>query len=193
METDQQDILTSITDFLSGNNIPYMVTGAWSVIYYGRPRASHDIDFVVEIEPHQTEKILTILKTLPHDFQFQEDAIREAIKNKGLFNIIHVPTYLKLDFWLLTADEFDKNCFQRRQEVEALGQKMMLATAEDTILQKLRWYKISPIEKSLIDAAFVYQIQKNNLNIPYLTRWAKFLHVTKQLKKLGTIDLEPYI
>lgn len=193
METDQQDILVSITAFLSGNNVPYMVTGAWSVIYYGRPRASHDIDFVVEIEPNQTEKILTILKKLSHDFQFQEHAIREAIKNKGMFNVIYIPTYLKLDFWLLTTDEFDKNRFRRKQEVEVLGQKMMLATAEDTILQKLRWYKMSPIEKSLIDAAFVYQIQKKNLDSTYLTNWAKFLKVTKQLKKLGTIDLEPYM
>jgi len=193
MESDQQEILTSITAFLSKNNVPYMVTGAWSVIYYGRPRASHDIDFVVEIEPSQTDRILRILKKLSHDFQFQEHAIREAVKDKGMFNIIHLPTYLKLDFWLLTTDDFDKSRWQRKQEVKILGQRMMLSTAEDTILQKLRWYKITPIEKSLIDAAFVYQIQKKNLDLIYLKKWAKFLSVTKQLKKLGTIDLEPYM
>lgn len=193
METDQQDLLITITAFLGENNVPYMITGAWSVIYYGRPRASHDIDFVVEIEPNQTGKILAILNKLPHDFQFQEHAISEAINNKGMFNVIYLPTYLKLDFWLLTTDEFDKSRFQRKQEVKVLGQKMIFATAEDTILQKLRWYKISPIEKSLIDAAFVYQIQMKNLDVKYLTNWAKFLNVTKLLKNLGTIDLEPYI
>ena len=48
LETDQSELLKSITSFLERNKIPYMITGAWSVIYYARPRASHDIDFIVE-------------------------------------------------------------------------------------------------------------------------------------------------
>lgn len=170
-----------------------MVTGAWSVIYYGRPRASHDIDFVVEIKPQSVEWILKILRKLPSDFQFQENAVKRAIASQKVFNVIHLPTYLKLDFWLLTSDGFDKSRFQRKQEVRVLGQKMVFATAEDTVLQKLRWYKISPIEKNLIDAAFVYQIQKKNLDFKYLNRWAKTLRVTRNLNKLETIDLGQYI
>lgn len=193
METDQQELLVTITDFLNKNHVPYMVTGAWSVIYYGRPRASHDIDFVVEIEPNRIKEIISILKKLSKDFQFQEYAVEQAIKNKRMFNVVYLPTYLKLDFWLLTDDDFDKSRFLRKQEVSVLGQKMILSSAEDTILQKLRWYKISPIEKSLIDAAFVYQIQKRNLDMLYLANWGKYLKVTRQLNRLKSIDLEQYI
>lgn len=46
-------------------------------------------------------------------------------------------------------------------------------TAEDTILIKLLWYQESKIEKHLIDAAFVYQIQEKNLDIAYLNKWSK--------------------
>lgn len=193
METDQQDLLIAITAFLAENNIPYMVTGAWSVIYYGRPRASHDIDFVVEIKPTETKQIINVLTKLSTEFQFQRSAITTAVKNKSMFNVIHLPTYLKLDFWLLTPDPFDQSRFARKQTVNVLGQKMVLSTAEDTILQKLRWYKMSPIEKSLIDAAFVYQIQSKNLDDKYLNHWAKKLKVAEELKNLGTIDLEQYI
>ena len=193
METDQQDLLVSITSFLNQNHIPYMVTGAWSVIYYGRPRASHDIDFVVEVKRKETGKLISKLKKLSGDFQFQESAVKNAIANKGMFNVLHLPTYLKLDFWLLTSNSFDKSRFARKVTVDVLGEKMVLSSAEDTILQKLHWYQISPMEKSLIDAAFVYQIQKKNLDLQYLSLWAKKLKVTRNLKKLDSIDLEQYI
>lgn len=193
MEQGQQDLLVEIAKFLTQNHIPYMVTGAWSVIYYGRPRASHDIDFVVEITPDDTERIIKTLKELSSDFQIQEPLTRRAIKNKGMFNILYLPYFLKLDFWLLTDDMFDKSRFSRKVKVEVLGQKMFFASAEDTILQKLKWYKQAATDKNIIDAAFVYQIQKKNLDTKYLSKWAKHLKVTRDLNKLEKIDLEQYI
>ncbi|MGI5826307.1 MAG: hypothetical protein ACOX50_02745 [Patescibacteria group bacterium] len=59
METDQAEVLKKITSFLEINKIPYMITGAWSVIYYGCPRASNDIDFVVEISKEDIERIVS--------------------------------------------------------------------------------------------------------------------------------------
>jgi hypothetical protein len=119
--------------------------------------------------------------------------MKDAINNDGLFQVIHLPTYLKLDFWLLKKEPFDESRFSRRKFVNILGQKSAVATAEDTILQKLRWYKMAKIEKHLVDAAFVYQIQKEKLDLKYIANWAKRLNVTKALKKLSSIDLEKYL
>lgn len=127
-----------------------MITGAWSVIYYGRPRASHDIDFVVEINQKDIKKTLLAVRNLSEDFLIQTD----------MLSILHLPTALKLDFWLLTEDLFDKSRFSRKRRVKILDQFMEISSPEDTILQKLRWYKEAKIEKHLIDAAFVYQVQK---------------------------------
>ncbi|KKP80750.1 MAG: hypothetical protein UR81_C0017G0005 [Candidatus Levybacteria bacterium GW2011_GWB1_35_5] len=80
---------------------------------------------------------------------------------------------LKLDFFLLKNDEFDKSRFQRRKTLNIFGQKMTFASLEDTILIKLLWYKDTKIEKHLIDAAFVYQIQKANLDKSYLLGWVE--------------------
>ena len=49
MENIQANLLRDIVHFLDAKKIPYMITGSWSSIYYGRPRASHDIDFVIEL------------------------------------------------------------------------------------------------------------------------------------------------
>ncbi len=193
MESDQTEFLTTIVSFLEKHNISYMITGAWSVIYYGRPRASHDIDFVIELYPKDTDRVLTALAALPLEFLVQKEAIREGIQIRQLFQIIHLPTYLKLDFWLLTDDPFDQSRFQRRKFVQILGKQTAIASVEDTILQKLRWYKQANIEKHIIDAAFVYQIQRKQLDMSYLNSWAKKLNVTRYLKQLASIDLEQYL
>lgn len=41
-----------------------------------------------------------------------------------------------------------------------------------------------------INAAFVWQIQKPNLDMAYISRWAKKLGVGKYLPELDQVDLE---
>ncbi|MBI2621404.1 MAG: hypothetical protein HYW63_02005 [Candidatus Levybacteria bacterium] len=191
-ETDQGLLLKEITLFLGKNKIPYMITGAWSVIFYARPRASHDIDFVVEMHERDLDKILKIFERLPKEFLVQPEQIKDAILNKGMFNILHLPTALKLDFWMLGNGKFNKSRFLRKKRKSILGQFMYIASPEDTILKKLFWYEESKIEKHLIDAAFVYQIQNKNLDKAYLSKWAKKHKIQKLLGELKSIDLESY-
>lgn len=192
MENDQGQLLKDITSFLQRNKIPYMITGAWSVIFYGRPRASHDIDFVVEIHKKDLDRIIKIFKLLPQEFLVQFDQIKDAILKKGMFNVLYLPSVLKLDFWILKDDEFNKSRFSRKRKEKILDQYMYIASPEDTILKKLLWYKDSKIEKHLIDAAFVFQIQKDNLDKQYLYKWAKKHKTTSLFKELPSIDLQSY-
>jgi len=192
MESSQEELLKSVSSFLDKHDISYMITGAWSVIYYGRPRASHDIDFVVEFRGKEIDKVLKSFEELPKDYLVSIDDIKEAINQKSQFNILYLPTALKLDFWLLTDDLFDKSRFSRKKKVEILGQKMWIASMEDTILQKLRWYKEAKIEKHLVDAAFVYQVQERNLDKKYLQDWTNKLDVEKYFKELKKVKLEDF-
>ena len=192
-ETNQEQLLTSLTSFLKKNKIPFMLTGAWSVIYYARPRASHDIDLVVELKEKEIPRILKVFKKLSSKYLVQLDDIKDAIEKKDMFNIIHLPTMLKIDFWLLKDDLFDKERFSRRKKVKLLGQSMWIASAEDAILKKLEWYKMSKLEKHLIDAAFVYQIQEKNLDNNYLKKWVNKMKLRGLFNKLAKIDLGEYL
>lgn len=192
MDTGQVELLKAITAFLETHHIPYMITGAWSAIFYGRPRASHDIDFVVEIHKQDIRQVIEAFRKLPNEFLVQADQIKSAVLKKSMFNILHLPSVLKLDFWVLSDDEFNRSRFVRKRKEKILEQYMYIASPEDTILGKLMWYKKGRIEKHLIDAAFVYQIQKANLDKAYLKSWAKKKKITQLLEKLGKIDLEQY-
>ena len=170
-----------------------MITGAWSVIFYGRPRASHDIDFVVELSDKDVDQTLKAISQLSSDFMVQPEDIKEAVLKRNSFNIIHLPTMLKLDFWLSKDDSFDKSRFSRRKKVKILDQNMTISSAEDTIIQKLLWYKKSKIEKHLVDAAFVYKIQNKKIDLKYFDKWLKNLKLEQFFKELKKVKLEEYI
>ena len=193
MENIQANLLKDIAHFLDAKKIPYMITGSWSSIYYGRPRASHDIDFVIELPIRDIDKTTQDFSRLTDNFMVDIDTIKEAVENKSQFQVIHLPTMLKMDFWILTDQEFDKNRFSRRKKIKLFGDMMVMATPEDTIIQKLIWFSRGEIEKHLVDAAFVLQIQGKRLDRIYLQRWIKKLKLTKYYEMLKTINLEEYI
>lgn len=193
METGQAKLLQDIAHFLNTRKISYMITGSWSSIYYGRPRASHDIDFVVELPIENFEKITQAFSQLPESFMFQPETIKEAIENKSLFQVVHLPTILKIDFWILTNEAFDQARFNRRKKVKIFNRLMEMATPEDTIIQKLVWFKKGKIEKHLVDAAFVLQIQGKNLDQKYIQGWINRLRLEKYYQKLKEIDLEEHL
>lgn len=189
----QEQLLKEITTLLQKAHISYMVTGSVSVIFYGRPRASHDIDFVIEAQKEDIDKITNTFVSLPQNiFIVDTSAIADAVVHKRMFNILHLPTMLKLDFWLLQDNAFDRQRFKRRRNLQVFGQQMTFASPEDTILKKLLWYRESKIEKHLIDAAFVYQIQEKNLDIAYLNKWAKKHNTAQLLKEITSMDLEAH-
>lgn len=191
--SDQEQLLKAITTLLQKARIPYMITGALSVIFYGRPRASHDIDFIIEAEEKNVGSLIKTFLSLPHkEFIIDPTLIKDAVIHKNMFNLLHLPTMLKLDFFLLKNEEFDKSRFQRKKTLNIFGKSMTFASPEDTILIKLLWYKDTKIEKHLVDAAFVYQIQEKNLDKSYLNSWAKKQKTTKFLKKLREFDLRLY-
>lgn len=188
----QKDLLKIVAHWLEEARLAYMITGAWSVIYYGRVRTSHDLDFLVEIKPADISKIVNLIKKEGAEFLFQEDAIEAAIENSTMFNVIYLPTMDKIDFWVLNNEDHDKARLGRKVKVEAWGQIMWLSSPEDTIVQKLVWYGKSRIEKHLIDAAFVWQIQKPKLDVEYISKWAKKLDLEKYVPELDNVNLEEH-
>jgi len=191
--TPQEQLLKDIAAFLNKAKIPYMITGSLSVIRYGRIRASHDIDFILEAPTSEDKRIKEVFQQLPRkEFVVDPIQVQYAVTDTTQFNVFHLPTALKLDFWILKNTPFDKERFKRRKELSVYGTKIAFSSPEDTILKKLLWYEDSKIEKHLIDAAFVYQIQEKNLDKKYLLTWSKNHKTQKLLSELADINLDLY-
>lgn len=172
----QEEIFAKVIDNLLGLNIPYMIVGAVACTAYGRPRTTHDLDLVVEI---QQETIPELIKSFRAEFYVSDEGIKNALLHKSMFNIIHIESGTKADFWLLQEDEYDKERFRRRKGIDMFGRSIYMTTPEDAIIKKLIWYKESDIDKHLDDALGILEIQDKNLDFGYINKWARKLSVEK--------------
>jgi hypothetical protein len=179
----QSKLLEKIIQVLEDNHIEYMITGSIASSLQGEPRSTHDIDILILIR--QSGIKILIDTFLPPQYYLSEDAIKDAIKFKSMFNLIDTTENDKVDFWILTGEEFDLSRFGRKYYVEALGFNMKVSSPEDTILAKLRWAKLSGgSEKHFIDALRVYEVQYSGIDKSYLEAWAKKLQVEDLYEKI---------
>lgn len=156
--------------------IPYMLTGSLVSSLQGEPRATHDIDLVVEL-PVRIESDLVEAFSDPH-YYISRAAIRRAVEEKSMFNLIDSSSGDKVDFWILTDDEFDQSRFGRRIAEKLFGMCVFVSTPEDTILMKLNWaHQSGGSEKQFRDALRVYELQHGKLDRQYLERWAERLSI----------------
>jgi hypothetical protein len=179
----QQELLKHVIQILAQAGIPYMVTGSIASSLQGEPRSTHDIDLLVDLTPEAVAILLGAFG--PPDYYLPETAIREAIQQRSMFNLLSLDNGDKVDFWLLTEEPFDRTRFARKRVEEVLGLQLNVSAPEDTILMKLRWVQLSGgSEKQFTDALRVYEIQQENLDLDYLNHWAKELDVEDLWQRL---------
>ena len=65
-----------------------------------------------------------------------------------------------------------------------LGVEASIATPEDIVLHKLRWYLISPSDRQLTDAAGILAVSGEMLDHDYLDQWANEIAVVDLLAKV---------
>jgi hypothetical protein len=175
----QSQLLIHTIQALEKTDSGYMLTGSLVSSMQGEPRATHDIDIVVEISPDDVEALLAEFP--PNDYYYDLGTAKEAIEAGGMFNILSIASGDKVDIWLLTDSAFDQSRFLRRQSVDLLGLSMKISSPEDTILMKLLWAKNSGgSEKQYYDAAKVYEMQEAVLDHEYLDAWNTRLGLEKE-------------
>jgi hypothetical protein len=173
----QQELLSRVTRSLDDLGIDYMLTGSYASSIQGEPRSTHDIDLVVALTPSDVDQLV---EAFPDpEFYLSPPAMREAIERRGMFNVIHMESGYKVDFWILKDLPFDALRFARKRPETAWGIVLKVSTPEDTILAKLRWAKESGgSEKQFTDALRIYEVQYPLLDMAYLDDWAGRLNVS---------------
>jgi hypothetical protein len=106
----------------------------------------------------------------------------------GSFNLIHLQSSLKIDFFPLRKRSFSQQEFSRRQPRLLLKESIApayVATAEDTILSKLEWFRAGGevSENQWKDVVGILKVQAGSLDLAYLNQWARELHVGDLFEK----------
>ncbi len=166
--------------------ILYLVGGSLASSLHGIPRATQDVDIVADIKLNQVVSFVEVLKA---EFYIDADMIREAIRNRSSFNIIHLATMFKVDIFVLKPDHTSQQEMIRREQYQVSDNpqdQLYLATAEDVIIHKLYWYQMSgsTSERQWNDVLGVIQVQSDQLDYAYLKQTAQQRGVIELLEEI---------
>jgi hypothetical protein len=184
----EADAFKRVLEVLDLMEIPYLVGGSMASSVYGLPRSTADVDLVVDLRTDQIEDFAAKLKA---DFYADPEMMRDALARGRSFNLIHYASSFKFDLFPLQTDEYSQTQFQRRRFAESslLADEPIecaFATAEDTILTKLRWYRAGgeTSERQWNDLRGILQVSGAGLDLDYLNSWAPRLGVADMLARL---------
>lgn len=177
-QKEQNDILGDFTKRLNKIGVEHMLVGSMALVHYAIPRATVDIDIVVEISE---ENINDFIAEFENDYYIPINRAKQAARQKGMFNLLSNQTILKIDCMVLKESEFDKNAFARRRKVDYTGEfDVWIISREDLILSKLNWAKKNESERQMLDVA---SIVRNGYDVEYVEEWARKLGVEELLRE----------
>ena len=179
----QRDLLIYFVKLLNRFHVSYLLTGSFAVAFYGRPRATHDIDFVIEVLKKNSTQIKKVIDSLGSEFIFDKKNLNLEAETT-MFNILHEDSTIKIDFWVINENEFSEK-FSRRHEAIFEKLTVNLISAEDLILTKLLWCKQVFSERHFRDCIGIWQVQKGKIDTGYLQKRAKELGVNKLLQDVS--------
>lgn len=169
--SEELEVLTEVARRLEGAGIAYMVTGSIAANFYTVPRMTRDIDVVIELSERDVEKFILAFE---RDHYLEPATVRDAVKRRGMFNLIHNQYIVKVDFVVRKDTPYRRMEFSRKKKIFVDGQHLYVVAPEDLILSKLEWAKDSKSEVQLRDIRNLLQSVKD-LDRRYLARWAKQL------------------
>jgi hypothetical protein len=178
------DVALQCAEAMEQAQVPYFLGGSLASSLQGEPRATNDIDFVVDLRAAQVRPLIQSLGT---DFEVDEEALREAVARRSSWNIFHVPTVTKVDLFILREGLFDESEFARRRRVVLTteGRGLFVKSPEDSVLRKLLWFRDGGGTSTTQwrDIVQILRISAGGLDTTYLENWAERLGVAPLLAK----------
>jgi hypothetical protein len=166
---------------LNALQIRYIIGGSVAAIFYGEPRLTHDVDFVIFLNHRDAQRLADVFATPDFYCPPLETILNETSREKrGHFNIIHNATGFKADMYLSGRDELNAYGFQMRQPIQLEGETVVLAPPEYVVLRKLEYYREGGSQKHLRDIQSILNISKARLDQPVLNEWVHRLKLEKE-------------
>ncbi len=170
-------------------DIEYMIVGSLASSVHGLARATMDVDIVADLNQ---AKIEALAADIEREFYADVSEMKEASQRGRAFNLIHYASSYKFDVFPVTRHPFAQAEFARRRAATLTAEgaepavEFLVATAEDTILSKLRWYQASgeTSQRQWGDAQGIARVWRGRLDTAYLERWARELNLGALLARL---------
>jgi hypothetical protein len=185
MQNEPIEVTLKVTGVLEKLGIPYLIGGSLASTLYGMVRTTQDSDIITKMH---VDHIRPFISALENEFFIDEEMIVGAIQRNSSFNIIHRDTMFKVDVFIPNQSPFQQSQIARAQrqvfEIEPEA-SAKFATAEDTVLSKLEWYRMGGemSDRQWRDVLSVLKTRAGELDLEYLQKWADELKVRDLLER----------
>lgn len=167
------EFLTRVVRILDSTGVPYMLTGSLAAAYFGTPRATQDIDVVIDTDSLRIDRLVDAL--LDAGFYVSHEAAHSAFESASQFNAIDPETGWKVDLIVRKDRPFSVTEFGRRQPAHVLGVEVSLTSIEDLIIAKLEWSQLGDSELQRRDVAQLLEAGWESIDQAYITQWVESL------------------
>ncbi|MCX6082341.1 MAG: hypothetical protein NTW32_22665 [Chloroflexi bacterium] len=186
MQNEPIEVTLKVTGVLEKLGVPYLIGGSLASTLYGMVRTTQDSDIITEMRP---EHIQPFIAALENEFYIDDEMIAESIQRNSSFNIIHRESMFKVDVFIPRPRPFQQSQLARVQRQTFQLETVLganFASAEDTILSKLEWYRLGGevSERQWRDILGVLKTRAGELDLEYLHQWANELKVSDLLERV---------
>lgn len=183
--SDPLRVAARVGALLDSLQIAYSIGGSLAGSFAGEPRATLDIDMVIDLDE---ARVPAVVRALESEFYVDEQALRRAVRERSSTNAIHQPTSVKVDFFIAGGTPLDVELLQRRISVnvgEGDSERLWVHSPEDILLQKLRWFRRGghTSDRQWRDVLGIVRAQGVRLDRDYLKEGAVRLQVGDLLER----------
>ncbi|MCX6855178.1 MAG: hypothetical protein NTV80_09750 [Verrucomicrobia bacterium] len=160
--------------------VKHMVVGGLSSNAYGIPRATKDADIVLAVD---AKTLFETVEKLGPDFAIDDQGTFEMVTGTMRYHLRVPAIAFEVELFMLSTDPHDQARFERKRQIfsSQIGCEIIVPTAEDVIIMKLRWAKIAKRGKDSEDVRDVIAVQGDEvLDWDYIHHWTG-LHGTRVL------------
>ena len=182
--------LKLILDALKASKVEYLIGGAIAEWAWGEPRATQDLDIVINLPIKAIGRFSRELEK--RDMLVPADIILDTMMEDRAdipLNAIHMYSGLKADLYLMRdGDELRQSAFQRRLLVDygpPIGE-VYVHSPEDLILYKLMYLGLSGQPKHARDIAAILKAKKDQLDYGYIESWVVRLGLISVWQEIRT-------
>jgi hypothetical protein len=180
-------VLRRLVEVFTACRIEYCVGGSFAGSVHGVPRATQDVDLVALVTARH---VPTLVEALQSDFYISDTAANEAIAAGGSFNVIHFEYAFKADIFVPGETEWTRTQLDRAISMDfdssAGPVSLRVASAEDCVLAKLRWYRMlnDASEQQWRDILGIMRVSGATMDAGHMTVWARRLGVADLLGRV---------
>lgn len=170
-------VLRTAEDVLRASGVDHVFVGGVTVLAFGMPRTTTDVDVIAAIDPGKIPKIVAGFRRA--GFVASAQDMHDALIEGGHVTIHDTRSAYRIHLVPARTDAH-REALRTKRRVAWRGRRLPLAAPEHTIVMKLRFGS----EQDLEDALAMYLRQKDRLDLRAMRSFARRNRVERALQDL---------